>query len=786
LLFGNAIDPFTGTTALTAITAGVGAILARRNRTRAETEAERREKRLAVQRQVEALVSEFHALLPKSHSNSIGGAYARYSTSKQGSVIDQLRAIFTFAVANGIFIPLEFVFFDLAEKGQKQNRQGLNDLKAILRLKKVSVALFFATNRFFRKTHASLRFVDEEIVERGIRVIFVAQGIDSSNSKDWRLLHQFHSIIDEFSGSMYGSNISAALIGLVKEGLVCGVIHFGYKGVPLEGRKTRRGTPCHRLVICEIASKYVIQIFQWYVNDGISIDEIARRLNDAPYCPPPPKASVHGWRHASVIVVLENTIYRGLRQFGNTKNVWLSSKDYAKKEVRESPLVEDFREEYRIVSDELFEAAQLKLASDKKAYSCNYERDKNPNPLKVMNGLFECGVHKQRIYFSGTRGRYGLCPACRAESLEKRALFSHFPRARAIQMTCSTLARVIQDSPALVERVIVICQQRIENLQKPDEGKLQDMEKRKTRLQRDIDFILRNPGETEEDVLASEQRLREVRHEKAALDQQLHQLRYASTKPTIVPTKDSIQELLVNLAEVLSTDAKEDMEQARRLRHILDLLTGGVIELYQMGENTAHRGWLQGRFKLQLLKALSNMDAQLPSDIEDDGKVITVDFQRLPKAKAEPTVEFLKDVKRLYEQNKPIKVIQRLLKCAYITVDEALGRIYGPDRKTRPHPNARRAQASYEYDKQPLFRLIADRVKALADEGKLLQEIALELKADRNTVKASWKYWYEVRGLQAPDGRARRKELNAQRKALAHASTSLPLTEGSDAESKSS
>ena len=86
--------------------------------------------------------------------------------------------------------------------------------------KKPQVVLFFATNRLYRKTHRSLRFVEEEVVEQGIRAVFISQGLDTANTEHWRMMLNLHAMIDEHTGSMYGKNIIAALIGLVKIGVV--------------------------------------------------------------------------------------------------------------------------------------------------------------------------------------------------------------------------------------------------------------------------------------------------------------------------------------------------------------------------------------------------------------------------------------------------------------------------------------------------------------------------------------------------------------------------------------
>jgi len=60
----------------------------------------------------------------------------------------------------------------------------------------------------------------------------------------------------------------------------------------------------------------------------------------------------------------------------------------------------------------------------------------------------------------------------------------------------------------------------------------------------------------------------------------------------------------------------------------------------------------------------------------------------------------------------------------------------------------------------PLFERICEEVKGLCDEGLLLQKIADRMNCDRNTITKAFRYWYESRGLEVPDGRTRRKILN--------------------------
>jgi site-specific DNA recombinase len=110
------------------------------------------------------IAAEFSARLPAQKAKSIGAVYARYSSRFQHSITDQVRALYEAALALGTFIPREHVFFDLATRGYKENRPGLNQLRARLARGGIDVFLVFTTNRLFRKTYKALQFVEEEVL----------------------------------------------------------------------------------------------------------------------------------------------------------------------------------------------------------------------------------------------------------------------------------------------------------------------------------------------------------------------------------------------------------------------------------------------------------------------------------------------------------------------------------------------------------------------------------------------------------------------------------------------
>jgi len=174
---------------------------------------------------------EYHARLPLDQALAVGAAYARYSSRYQDSILDQLRTILDDAVRKRVFVPFEHVFFDLAVRGCKSDREGLNALRACLKRKAATVVFFFATNRLFRKVHRSLQFV-EQVVETGARAVFVKSGVDTADSKRWRGLLNFHAMMDEFVVGMTADHVRAAHEGLLEKRFVFGTISFGYGGTP--------------------------------------------------------------------------------------------------------------------------------------------------------------------------------------------------------------------------------------------------------------------------------------------------------------------------------------------------------------------------------------------------------------------------------------------------------------------------------------------------------------------------------------------------------------------------
>ncbi len=290
----------------------------KRRRLKAEIARERQDLWDKTRKEVDAEVAAYHAKLPRSKAKGTGAVYARYSSRFQDSVVDQIREILNHALELKIFVAQEHVFFDLATRGHKKRRSGIDSLKQVLEKKKVGNLLLFATNRVYRKNYETMEFAETVHVSWGRRVIFTKQRIDSDDKKRWKQMLLFHAVFDECYSDSIRDNVQAAQVGLFHKRLVFGTLPLGYKGEPIPGEFTKRKRQRCRIVIDEEAAETVRQIFRWYVYELVPIDEIVRRLNEGDY-PLPVRTTIGMWTHGSVVIHLKNARYRGAWEYGTRR-----------------------------------------------------------------------------------------------------------------------------------------------------------------------------------------------------------------------------------------------------------------------------------------------------------------------------------------------------------------------------------------------------------------------------------------------------------------------------------
>ena len=263
------------------------------------------------------------------------------------------------------------------------------------------VLLVDDTSRLSRRLIDSLQ-INEQLQFVGVRVIYVAQGIDTSNEQA-ELLVGVHGIVD----SLYLKDLAKRTFRGVEqralEGLHTGGRVFGYRRVPIESGTQRdsHGRPVIDGVKLEVEpaeAATVRRIFEQYAA-GDSMKRIALDLNDAGIASPQPQKGriSRSWCPASIQHILHNERYRGVMIWGKTVKV--RSQETGKRIYRRKPESEWRRieiPEQRIVSEHLWNEVRERLRVIHTLYGAEgFARPRGGRAAgspHLFTGLLECGL----------------------------------------------------------------------------------------------------------------------------------------------------------------------------------------------------------------------------------------------------------------------------------------------------------------------------------------------------------------------------------------------------------
>ena len=153
----------------------------------------------------------------------------------------------------------------------------------------------------------------------------------------------------------------------------------------------------------------VLKIFDLYVNEGYGASKIAKILNDEKI---PTKLNAEAWIPRTIRRILTNPVY-----IGKLVNNKYEIKDYLTGERIELSESENFihdRPDFRIISDEIFEAAQEKIDSNRKIYKNEYVhmqgRDSTRHIFSTLIKCEHCGYSFSRKSYTYKKSRtYWLC-----------------------------------------------------------------------------------------------------------------------------------------------------------------------------------------------------------------------------------------------------------------------------------------------------------------------------------------------------------------------------------------
>lgn len=724
-----------------------------------ELEKEREERRRRTEQEIDAIHAEYWQAAGNKKNWSVGTAYARFSTRFQESIGDQIRKILEFALENQIRVPRHLIFSDLAVRGVKNRRAGLDEVRGTLRSRKATVLLLFSTNRLFRKTYRTLEFVDTIFRELCARCVFVVTGIDTNDRAEWESRLHLHALMDQFVVRSGVAHIHAAHEGMLERRLVFGTLSYGYGGAPIPGELTKLGKPRREIIVDETTAAVVRRIFRWYVEDRLDVIEIIRRLQADPTIPLPPRALSGGWTRLAVRNILKNSRYVGVWKYGVSESVFLPEADYVRQRPRVEPLKEVKIEALRIVDDAVWYAAQQRLAAQRGTRRGRppLDGDRESRP-KLLNGLLVCPTHDDQVlHVGGPHGNAMVCPLCRAMPAAERPLYTVLHRRLAAELLIAKLVELLTGDDALIEQAIAICRSAAAGAQQPDPQAAVRLRQELSQLERAISLTRRTSGDSEEEQAAAEREIRELQGEASGLRAESARLEAAGRRIPRVPTAEEVRALLSEatsrLTAAVGSDDDEVVAQARRM---LELVTDGRITLEQQGARLPKQGWLRARFRVRLLAYL--VGAQGGDGVAgggDDGVEVTVDLRRPSPRDAE-----LEQVWDLKTQGLLCLEIAQRLNCSKGKVTKLLKQ--AAQQRGLPYEDGRSRRTNLErkHREPPLFERIAPEVGRLVDAGMLLIEVAERLNLDRTTLTKAYNKYRRDQGLPPLDGRTRRKSLD--------------------------
>lgn len=364
-------------------------------------------------------------------------AYARISTDRQNplSIEDQLRKCREFAEREGWVLLAPHAYSDEAFSGAGIDRPGFQRLLEAAFSSPVpfDAVLVDDTSRLSRN-RADIARIFERLNFAGIRLIAVSQGIDTE-SEQADVLLTVHGLVDSLYVKELAKKTHRGMEGLFKRGLHTGGRCYGYRNIS--------GSDGVKLEVDEAEAAVVRRIFEMAAA-GHSLRTITRTLNAEKIPPPRPRARKRyaTWCPTCIQPMLRRERYVGRVVWNRSKFVKVPGTNKRVRRARpENEWKRAERPELRIVSPELWDGVQRRLAWVKQTFGGRYRAGlllRSATGPYLLSGLLKCGVCGANLVIVTGRGpgrvsKYG-CPqnhyrgACpnnlteRREWLEERLL----------------------------------------------------------------------------------------------------------------------------------------------------------------------------------------------------------------------------------------------------------------------------------------------------------------------------------------------------------------------------
>jgi site-specific DNA recombinase len=321
----------------------------------------------------------------------IAAIYARKSNDQNlpdadKSVSRQVEHATAFAQSKGWTVDPAHVYVDDAISGAEfVRRPGLAALVAALFPRPPFQVLVMAEQFRLGREQIETAYTLKRIIDAGVRVWYY---LDDREARLDNALAKVMTALTNFAGETERESARArtydAMLRKAKAGYVAGGITYGYTNVRVEGHVERR--------IHEVEAAVVRRLFELYAA-GVGLRAIARTLTAEGAPPPMPRQRdrVPGWGPVALREILRRELYRGEVVWNRRQKADRGGRTKVRIRRPEADLVRVTDERLRVVSDELWEAVQVRRAARAatKPAGC-WTRSRTATRPALLAGLARC------------------------------------------------------------------------------------------------------------------------------------------------------------------------------------------------------------------------------------------------------------------------------------------------------------------------------------------------------------------------------------------------------------
>lgn len=331
----------------------------------------------------------------------IAAAYIRVSTDEQVeySPDSQLKSIRQYAKSHNYIVPDEYVFIDEGISGKNtKKRPAFNKMigTAKLKPKPFDAILLWKFSRFARNREDSIVYKSMLRKQLGIDVISISESI--GDDKMSIIFEAMIEAMDEYYSINLAEEVKRGMLERVTRGQAVSVAPFGYKMVD------------KKLVIDTDTSPIVEMIFNEFIENG-NKTTIARKLNAMGI------KTIRGnaWDNRGVEYILNNPTYIGKIRWTPTGKT--------RRNYHNPDTIIIQGEHQAIITEEIFNQAQNKLAEIKKNYKPYSRQTPTAFALRGLVRCSNCGatlvMSSNKQYLQCNNYARGKCSVSHSVSINK-------------------------------------------------------------------------------------------------------------------------------------------------------------------------------------------------------------------------------------------------------------------------------------------------------------------------------------------------------------------------------